>query len=181
MTTAGKQIDGQTLYERQKQLRAANHAGDAPVIIAVDLQASANIGSVLRLADAAGCAQVIFVGTKEIDHPLMHKIARNAEALVKWQTISHDAFIAHLENYKPMIAIEITTASQSIFEKPLPKACSIVIGSERHGVPADILDSCDFAIHIPMFGINGSMNVTHALAVALWEWRRQHAGLPSPA
>jgi len=25
-----------------------------------------------------------------------------------------------------------------------------------------------------MFGVNGSMNVTHALAVALFEWRRRH-------
>ena len=181
MATAGKQLDGQTLYERQKQLRAANHAGDGPIVIAVDLQASENIGSVLRLADAAGCAQVIFVGTKEIDHPRMHKISRNAEALVKWQTISHAAFIAQAETYKPMIALEITTTSKSIFEQPLPEACSIVIGSERHGVPADILDLCDAAVHIPMFGVNGSMNVTHALAVALFEWRRQHAHQSSPA
>lgn len=179
--TAGIQIDGQTLYERQKQIRAVNHAGDGPVIIAVDLQASANIGSVLRLADAAGCAQVIFVGTKEIDHPRMHRISRNAEALIKWQTISHAAFIANIADYKPLIALEITTASTSLFAAQFPGKCAIVIGSERHGVPADILQACDCAVHIPMFGVNGSMNVTHALAVALFEWRRQHARPLSPA
>jgi tRNA G18 (ribose-2'-O)-methylase SpoU len=181
MTSAGKQLDGQVLYERQKASLAAKAHVPGPTIIAFNLQVNENMGGVLRLADAAGCRQVVFVGSPAFDISRIHKAARNSEALVKWTATSHEDFLAHIADYKPLIALEITTASTPIFEAQLPSACAIVIGGERHGVPADVLAACDFAVHIPMFGVNGSMNVTHALAVALFEWRRQHVHQASPA
>lgn len=181
MASAGKQIDGKTLYERQKAARASRSHFPGPSIIAINMQMAVNLGSVLRIADAAGCSRVVFVETKQLDMTRVHKTARNSEALIAWETLSYDAFITQAVTFKPLIALEITTESTSIYDAQLPNDCAIVIGSERHGVPADILDLCDAAVHIPMFGVNGSMNVTHALAVALFEWRRQHAHQSSPA
>lgn len=163
------------MYERQKASLAATLHAPGPVVVAVNLQAHVNIGSVLRVADAAGCRQVVFVGKPNFDIDRIHKTARNAEALVPWTTCTQDEFIAQIARYKPLVALEITTASTSLFDTPLPENCSLVIGGERHGVPAEILNLCDFAVHIPMFGVNGSMNVTHALVVAVFEWRRQRA------
>jgi tRNA G18 (ribose-2'-O)-methylase SpoU len=180
MNTAGEQLDGQTLYERQKSLRMTYASRPGPTVVAIDLQVPDNIGSVLRIADAAACERVIFVGTSDIDLNKVHKTARNCESLVNWTTTTHEQFIRESANHAPLVAVEITTKSTDLFTSELPDPCTLVIGGERHGVPVDILDLCDAAVHIPMYGVNGSMNVTHALAIALFEWRRQHAGQPLP-
>lgn len=74
-----------------------------------------------------------------------------------------------------MIAVELTSRSIDLFKTTLPEECTLVVGNEEHGIPAAVLELCQQAVHIPMFGVNGSINVTHALAIARFEWRRQRA------
>jgi tRNA G18 (ribose-2'-O)-methylase SpoU len=173
--TSGTQLEGSVLYERQKVLRAQERFPPAPQIIATQLQVPDNIGSVLRLADAAGSSRVIFINTTEIDDKRVHKTARSCELLVAWEVYTMEQFLHEQEAFQPLIALEITSQSRTIFATKLPTRCSFVIGNERHGIPTPILSLCRQALHIPMYGTNGSMNVTHALGIALFEWRRQQS------
>lgn len=173
MTNPGEQLDGQLLYERQQAMRAAGQIAPGPAIIAAGLHNAENIGGVLRLADAAGCREAVFIGGSPLDQRRVHKASRSCEALVRWRLATSAQFAAEAAAYRPLIAIEITSRSIDLFAYRLPPQCAFVIGGERHGVPADLLALCDQAVHIPMYGTNGSMNVSHALAIALFEWRRQ--------
>ena len=176
--SVGKQLDSQLLYERQKALRASKTYFPAPAVVVVGLQVAENVGGVLRLADAAGSAKVIFLHNDENrDYPLrrIHRTARNSEALVEWELQDQRQFLESYHLLKPLIALELTTVSTSIFAYDLPKGCTFLVGNESHGIPPDLLSECQNALHIPMYGVNGSMNVTHATAIALFEWRRQHS------
>lgn len=173
---AGEQLEGYVLYERQKQLRA-RQIPPAPVIVAVGLSVPENMGAVLRLADAAASARVIFVND---DPPWLAKVrrtARSTDTHVKWQVLKRGEFSERVETLPMLIALELTTTSTNLFRCNLPNECAFVIGNEQRGIPNEILALCEFALHIPMFGVNGSMNVTHALGIALYEWRRQHTDL----
>lgn len=173
----GEQLDSQLLYERQKKLRVSHYFLAAPTIVAAGLQVPENVGSVFRLADAVGSQRVILVQDENQEpYPLkrIHRTARSTEGLVEWEIWTQAQFLEFSNSLRPLIAIELTSASTSIFENDLPEKCAFVIGSERHGIPQVLLALCQQAVHIPMYGINGSMNVTHALAIALYEWRRQH-------
>lgn len=170
---SGTQIEGEVLYERQKALRAQKPFPPAPQIIASQLQVPDNIGSVLRLADAAGSSHVIFISNTEIDEKRIHKTARSCESFVAWEVYSLERFLHEQAAFQPLLALEITSQSNTIFSAALPTSCSFVIGNERHGIPVPVLSLCRQALHIPMYGTNGSMNVTHALGIALFEWRRQ--------
>jgi len=178
--TVGEQLEGPVLYARQKALRDAANSPPGPTIVAADLQVPENMGSVLRLADAAGSRHVIFVSQAatavQTYASRVHRTARNAESWIDTQVFDEPSFIRMAGTLRPLIAIEITTHSKSLFEVVLPESCAIMIGNERHGIPKQLLAECDDAIHVPMYGVNGSMNVTHALAIALFEWRRQHHG-----
>ena len=178
----GEQLDSKVLYERQKALRAGQTYLPGPIIIAAGLQIPENIGSTLRLADAAGSQRVIFINDGDTfrQQKRIHRIARNTEQLVNWEVWAADKFIESSASFQPLIALELTTDSTSIFENDLPGNCALMIGSERYGIPPHLLAECQRAAHIPMYGVNGSMNVTHALAIALFEWRRQHTGSASP-
>ena len=74
----GEQLDSQVLYERQKALRAGKKYFPAPTIIAAGLQVPENMGSVLRLADAAGSQRVIFINDHDTFHTNQKRIHRIA-------------------------------------------------------------------------------------------------------
>lgn len=173
--SAGEQLSSQVLYERQKKLRAEGRVRPGPAIVAAGLATPENMGMVLRVADAGGAARVVFVNRETPRLTQIRKTARNADAQVRWEVVTPDGFVETLiRELPPLIAVELTTDSTSLFETTLPEQCALVVGSERHGIPEEILHRCAQAVHIPLFGVNGSMNVTHALAIALFEWRRQY-------
>ena len=171
----GRQWSGQQLYERQKQIVAARDAVFEVRVAAIGIQAHANVGAILRVADAAGCSQVLFVDRQMNEH-LNRKaanISRQSENLLPWLSLTTAQFVDMARALPPLIALELTTTSHNLFTCELPPQCTFVIGSERDGVPANVLSLCQFAVHIPMYGLNGSMNVTHAMAIALFEHRRR--------
>ncbi len=176
MTThpAGEQLEGDVLHRRQEQLRASGNIVPAPMVIAVNLTSPENMGAVLRLADAAGSERVILVNDQPGDPTKIRRTARRTEISITWQLSSQAEFLSQAASLPLLIAVELTTTSTNLAETPLPKYCAFVIGSERYGIPSSILNMCVQAVHIPMYGANSSMNVTHALAIALYEWRRQH-------
>lgn len=173
---AGAQLDSQTLYERQKARRAAGTISPGPAIVAAGLRVPENLGMVLRLADAAGAARVVFVNDDAPIQTRIRKTARNADTFVPWEICDTETFLEeYVPALRPLIAVELTTRSTNLFETELPEHCTLVVGGEQHGIPDAILPVCERAVHIPLYGVNGSMNVTHALAVAVFEWRRQHS------
>jgi len=180
VTGAGKQTDSQLLFERQYR----SHSDvAAPAIIADGIHTPENMGAVLRLAEAAGSPSILFIEPEKFDACSAQKIrkaARGAEKTVLWNSRGRDEFFAETQQSETRIAVELTDTSTSVFETSLPSHCVFVIGNERQGVSPAMLASCQQSVHIPMYGSNGSMNVTHALAITLFEWRRQqeceHAG-----
>lgn len=168
----GTQLSGDALYSQQKERRSV--VQPAPRIIAVGLRTPANQGSILRIADSAGAREVLFVDLEPVLQPRLVRTARGTNTSVVFQSMSTAEFIEKRELFAPLVAVEITSKSRSLFEVSLPNTCSLVLGAERHGIPEIILSRCQSAVHIPMYGQNGSMNVTHALAITIFEWRRQH-------
>ena len=169
----GVQLDGQDLYERQKEILSEPAYIQGPLVIAVGLEMAENAGAVLRLADAAGCVRVIFVHRYAYKLKRLRKTARNCLELVDWEVWEMDRLLDDADSLPPLVALELTSGSENIYKTVMPRSCGLVIGSERNGIPDTVLARCQQAIHIPMYGVNGSMNVTHALGIALFEWRRQ--------
>ena len=173
MAGAGRQTDSQLLFERQN--RSLSDI-TAPAIIADGIHAPENMGAVLRLAEAAGSSRVLFIEQDKFDvcsPQKIRKAARGAEKIVSWDSLGRDEFFAEPQQSTTRIAVELTDTSDSVFETVLPEHCVFVIGNERQGISPAMLASCQQSVHIPMYGANGSMNVTHALAITLFEWRRQ--------
>ena len=52
-----------------------------------------------------------------------------------------------------------------------------MLGSERFGVPGEVLDRADEVLGIPLYGVNNSLPVTVAAGIVMSEWaRRRYAG-----
>jgi len=49
-----------------------------------------------------------------------------------------------------------------------------VLGSEREGLPEEIVSACAATATIPLAGPAESLNVAMAGTIALYDWRRSH-------
>jgi len=168
--SAGKQIKGQQLFNRQQKNKNLN----GPCIICDGLQSPDNLGSILRVADAAGSNKIILLDSGlDLNNKKLSKLARSSDKHLTLEQLSLDEFIQTRQHYNALYALEITDTSRNAFETSLAQCDGIILGHESGGIREELLTLCDRAIHLPMFGVNGSMNVSHALAVFLYEWRRQ--------
>ncbi|MGQ9818885.1 MAG: RNA methyltransferase [Candidatus Kapaibacteriales bacterium] len=132
-----------------------------------------NVGSIFRTCDAGRVRELILCGftpcppRKEID-----KTALGAVETVPWRYfLSTVDAISYLKEQKNKVfALEITDRMRSydsLQQNEFPSA--FILGNELVGVEQEILDFCDDAIEIPMFGVKHSLNVAVAAGIVIFE------------
>ena len=133
-----------------------------------------NIGLIIRLAHNVGAKKVLFINEKlNFRESKIRKSAGFSFEQMDWEFISQENFFKLLETEYQLIVLETCVGSENIFDTNFPEKTIILAGSESHGLPANIIERSDMQIHIPMPGGCKSMNISHALSVAAFEWYRQ--------
>lgn len=147
---------------------------DKPIIAAWQIINPENIGNLIRLADNVGSVEIFILGEDfRLRMSSIKKTAGLSFNNIRLTFIAPEDFFAGISPDYQMVAIETSEDSTNIFTEKLPKKIVFLLGNERNGLPDEILKKCSLSIHIPMTGKCKSMNVSHALAVALFEWQRQ--------
>jgi 23S rRNA (guanosine2251-2'-O)-methyltransferase len=157
------------------ELSIARTAGSRrnPISVLVDnVRSLYNVGSIFRTCDAAGVTKLYLTGfTPYPPRKELEKTALGAIESVPWE-YHHDALplIAQLksEGFK-VVAVEQTEGARnydSIGASELP-VC-LVVGHEITGVSSEVLNACDFAVQIPMYGVKHSLNVAVACGIAVY-------------
>jgi len=145
-----------------------------PIIAAWQISNPENIGNLIRLADNVGTEDVFILGE---DFQLRMSSVRKTAGLsfnnIRLTFIGAEEFFSHLNPGSALVAIETSEDSTNLFATQLPENVIFLLGNEKNGLPEDILKKCPIVVHIPMTGKCKSMNVSHALAVVLFEWQRQ--------
>jgi TrmH family RNA methyltransferase len=123
-----------------------------------------NVGTLIRSADAFGAAVSLSDACAD---PLSQKALRaSAGAIYRVPLVPWDA--------RPGRQVALDTRGAA----PLPAAdlsppVTIVLGAERAGLPAEVIEACDAVTSIPMPGDAESLNVAAAGAIALYELSRR--------
>ena len=145
-----------------------------PMLIADHLMTPDNLGALIRLADNIGATEVCFLGS-EVEHHLS-KVRRSAASSrdnIRWYFSEETDLRKIVPEGKTIVAIETADNATCIYDTPLPENAAFIVGSERHGISEELLKQCDLVVYIPVPGPTRSLNVSHAAAVALFEWQRQ--------
>ena len=145
-----------------------------PVIIADQLMTPDNIGAMIRLADNIGANEMCFLGKKD-DHRLgkIKRAAASSRDNIRWYFTEETDLRNIVPEHKTLVAIETADNATCIYDTELPEDVAFIVGSERHGIREELLQQCDLVVYIPVPGPTRSLNVSHAAAVALFEWQRQ--------
>jgi tRNA G18 (ribose-2'-O)-methylase SpoU len=145
-----------------------------PVVAAWQIINPENIGNLIRLADNLGTADVFILGSGfQLRMASVRKTAGLSFSHVRLHLMAPEEFFDRIGSDYHLIAIETSEDSVNIFTGQLPEKVVFLLGNERRGLPDQILQRCEKKVHIPMTGRCKSMNVSHALAVVLFEWQRQ--------
>jgi tRNA (guanosine-2'-O-)-methyltransferase len=126
------------------------------------------------LAEALGAKSLWLIGyTATPENPKVSKSAMGCEKQVPWKTLAE---LSELKKINPVrvIGLEINENSKSIYEDFVNGPTILVVGNERFGLGPKTLACCDEVRHIPMSGFKNSLNVSQALSIAAFEWKRQH-------
>ncbi len=158
------QLAPETLYERVPR----------PIVIADHLLTPDNMGAMIRLADNIGASEVCFLGNED-EHRLgkVRRAAASSRDNIRWYFSEETDLRNIVPAGKQIVAIETADNATCIYDTPLPEDVAFIVGSESHGLSEDLLAQCDVVVYIPVPGPTRSLNVSHAAAVALFEWQRQ--------
>ena len=138
------------------------------IIIADNLKTPENMGAVIRLAGNFGAKQVLFVNKEEVNVKKINRFSASVSKLVEAHYVSNFNDISeYIDNSYKLIALDTVSNSKNINNFKFPKKIALVIGNEKYGISKEILSIISESVYIPMIGKVKSMNVTHALAVAL--------------
>lgn len=148
-----------------------------PIVIADHLMTPDNMGAMIRIADNIGATEMCFLG-EESKHSLgkIRRAAASSRGNIQWYFTEETNLRKIVPEGKTIVAIETADNATCIYETALPKDVAFIVGSESHGLSEDLLKQCDMVVYIPVPGPTRSLNVSHAAAVALFEWQRQMRG-----
>ena len=145
-----------------------------PLVIADHLMTPDNIGAMIRLADNIGATEMCFLGSED-EHRMgrIRRAAASSRDNIKWYFTETTDLHKIVPKGKAIVAIETADSATCIYDTQLPENVAFIVGSESHGLSNELLAQCDKVVYIPVPGPTRSLNVTHAAAVALFEWQRQ--------
>lgn len=148
-----------------------------PLYFVLDNMRSAfNVGSIFRLADCVGALEILLCGyTVTPENETLQKTSLGAWKNTRWQNFTHlkEAF-AYLESLKvQIVALETAEKSSNLYDLHLTTPTAFVVGNERFGLDRESLQLSHKVASLPVWGQKNSLNVSNALSIAAYEWRRQ--------
>jgi TrmH family RNA methyltransferase len=152
--------------------------GVVPVL--VEIRDPGNAGAILRSADAAGAAAVVFVGSSvDVHNP---KVVRaSAGSLFHLPVIRApdlDEVIGRLVERGFRILAAAADGDVPVHQADLTGSVAILFGNEAHGLSERDRAQADATVRIPIRGGAESLNLAAAAAVVLFEAARQRDRSP---
>jgi len=134
-----------------------------------------NLGACLRTADAAGVDAVVV--PKAHSAPLTAAAIKAATGATETVPLVRAPNLARTLTWLKQAGVWVvgadSEAGQSLYAAKLAPPVAIVLGGEGRGLRRLTRDTCDELVAIPMAGAVGSLNVSVATGIVLFELLRQ--------
>lgn len=150
-----------------------------PFLLILDqVQDPHNLGACLRSADAAGVQAVITPRDNAVGlTPTVHKVASGAAGVLPFFQVTNLARVLRQLRERGIWLIGAAgEAETDIYRADLTGPLALVMGAEDTGLRRLTREHCDLLVRIPMRGHVGSLNVSVATGVLLFEAVRQRLG-----
>jgi tRNA/rRNA methyltransferase len=163
-----------------------------PIVILVEPQNPANVGFVARVLDNFGLGDARVLNgcnwegseAERTGAPARERL-HAMRAVSDWQAATEDC--THLIGFtarsgRTRAPISLDDWEPTLDELGRDARLGFVFGREDRGLETDEVERCHALVSIPTAGL-GSLNLSHAIAVAAYAWRRWAGGssMPTPS
>ncbi len=131
----------------------------------------ANVGSMFRVADGAGMQELVLTGiTPTPPNPTIDKVGRFKSLRVPWRYEKDPVTAVQQlkEDGYHIVAVELADGAVPYHQFEYPEKVCLVVGHEDHGVTKAVLNQCDTAVFLPMYGKGRSLNVHVAFSIVAY-------------
>jgi tRNA G18 (ribose-2'-O)-methylase SpoU len=140
-------------------------------------QHDANIGTIVRTANAFAAAEVIIVGRRRWNR-------RGAMVTDRYQHVVHVEDVATLreraaDTGRLIVGVDTGLGALPLESAALPRRVILVFGQEGPGLSTEARAAAEAVYAISQFGSTRSINAGVAAGIAMHAWIRQHAGHPA--
>jgi len=140
-----------------------------------DIRSPFNVGSIFRSSESFGVSKILVSpGTSDPTHKRALRTSMGCTDIVPWEKANYQ----DLEN-KNIFALELN--GEPIDQFNFPDSGIAIIGSEELGVSPECLKIADNSfgrVSIPISGIKGSINVSVAFGILMYNWYNRIANMP---
>jgi 23S rRNA (guanosine2251-2'-O)-methyltransferase len=151
-------------------------AGEKPLLVCLDqVTDPQNLGAVVRSADGAGATGVILPahGSARVTPAVSRASAGAVEHLPVAVVPNLARYLSDIKGDDLWTYAADSEGSLGMWSADLTGGVALVLGAEGKGVRPLVRRTCDAVISIPLAGKVGSLNVSVAAALLLYEARRQ--------
>jgi tRNA (guanosine-2'-O-)-methyltransferase len=169
-----KQLRGTELKRLHREWQRRTPGRVALLLDAV--QSPWNVGAIVRTAAAYRVEHLWLAGASTPpSHHRAKQVSLGTERYLTWSeaaTAAEAAAEAREDGYR-VVGVELAAGAVPMHELELGGDVCLGFGNEDHGLGPAALAACDAVAFLPQLGRVGSLNVATAVAVALYEVRRQ--------
>ena len=170
------QLSAVTYYPLENLVPELFEAGVTPFIVMLDgVTDVRNFGAIARTCECAAVDAIVI--------PTHDSVSATADAVKTSAGALHHIPVSRVDNmvravkflkssgYKVIAVSEKADINYTMAEYTVP--VDLVLGAEDKGISPEVLRECDLFVSIPMFGKIGSLNVSVAAGVTIYEVVRQ--------
>ena len=174
--SAGPSADLRQAARQERMAKVVRKRTRYITVVLENIHHPHNASAVLRTCDSFGIQDLHIV---EIDNEFV-PVGGIARGAAKWLTLHHygaateksatgDCF-RQLRDRGYTIAVAVPEAEGvPVARLPLDQKIALCFGSEKRGLSAEAYAGADMRVHVPMVGFTESLNLSVAVAVALYE------------
>jgi len=151
-------------------------AGDSSLIAVLDsVTDPRNLGAVLRSAEGAGASGVVLPAhnSARVTAAVCRASAGAVEHVPVGVVKNLSRYLTEIKGPQLWVWAAAGDAETTMWDADLAGGVAFVLGAEGRGLRPLVRRTCDDAVRIPLSGQVGSLNVSVAAALLLYEARRQ--------
>ena len=138
-----------------------------------------NLAGLTRTCEVFRAAALVMSDRNIARDPLFASISVTAEQWVPLIEVQTDKLTQWMAQKKAegflLVGLEQTAESITLPQFSFASKSVLLLGREREGIPADMLEILDHTVEIPQLGLIRSLNVHVSGAIAMYEYSRQQS------
>ncbi|OFW55515.1 MAG: 23S rRNA (guanosine(2251)-2'-O)-methyltransferase RlmB [Candidatus Solincola sediminis] len=166
-------------YSTVKQVYESLEGQEKAFVVLLDsVTDPRNLGSIARTCEAAGVDALLLPRSRAapVTPAVFHASAGAVENLAIATVPNLVSVMRELKQLGLWVVGADIEAQTSYFEAELTGPFALVMGSEGEGLHRLVRETCDLMVNIPMYGKVGSLNVSVAAGIIIYEAMRQRKG-----